>query len=440
MKKLSILMVLSAMVFMLVACVPKQIKVIFDPQNGTDIIELTQDPGLRVNVPDTPTYENHTFLGWFIGDTPFDFNSKLEDNVTIVAKWAKVVRTVSFITYGSAVPAQSVPHGENAGVPGTPTRTHYTFSHWEYNNVVYNFDTPVTQNMVIYAVWIPIVYVVSFETSGGTVIPNQNVNSGGMPIKPNNPEKANHTFDGWYIGETKYEFDTPITGNTIIYARWKEVQYTGYYLGMDGLTGPNLIIFLNNLLEIMTGKNYGFAKVALEVADRDPNNRSNIIEFYTGQSRQGVWSTGGTIWNREHVWPQSLLGSSADENIVNIASDLHNLKPSDPNINSSRGNKWFGTITNTASYLPQRTEIRGDIARMLFYMDIRWDQLVLINLSGVQSPIVYQMGDLQTLLLWHIEDPVDDFERNRNDVIFGYQGNRNPFIDHPELVSKIYNS
>jgi endonuclease I len=60
-------------------------------------------------------------------------------------------------------------------------------------------------------------------------------------------------------------------------------------------------------------------------------------------------------------------------------------------------------------------------------------------LTGLQKPSIYQMGDLQTLLLWHIQDPVDDFERNRNEVIFGYQGNRNPFIDHPELVSKIYN-
>jgi uncharacterized repeat protein (TIGR02543 family) len=439
MKKLSILMVLSAMLLMLVACVPKQIKVIIDPQNGGEIITVTQDPGLRVSVPETPTYTNHTFLGWFIGEVPFDFNTKIEEDVTIIAKWAKVVRTVSFITYGSPVPSQTVPHGDTPTTPGIPTRTHYIFSHWEYNNAVYNFNTPVTQNMVIYAIWTPIVYVVSFETSGGTVIPNQNVNSGGMPIKPNNPEKANHTFDGWYIGETKYEFDTPITGNTVIYARWKEVQYTGYYLGMDGLTGANLIIFLNNLLEQMTGRQYVFGNTALQVTDRDPNNSSRLIEFYTGSSYNAAWD-GGTTWNKEHVWPQSLLGEAAANTVVNIASDLHNLKPSNPAINTSRGNKWYSTSTTTVAYYPERTAIHGDIARILFYMDIRWDQLSLVNLTGLEKPAIFQMGDLQTLLLWHIQDPVDDFERNRNDVIFGYQGNRNPFIDHPELVSKIYNS
>lgn len=439
MKKISIFIVLFLLVLMLVACAEKDIKVTFDPQNGSETTVITLKPDSRVEVPATPTYDNHVFAGWFVGETAFDFNTKLTENTVITAKWTVALRTVKFITNGSSVPQQSVPHGEFATMPANPTRNHYTFSHWEYNDAVYNFNQAVTENIIIYAVWTPIVYQVSFETSGGTLIPNQTVNSGSMPIKPNNPEKENNVFEGWYIGETKYEFDTPITQNTVIYAQWREVEYTGYYLGMDGLTGANLIIFLNNLLEQMTGRQYSFGNTALQVTDRDPNNSSRLIEFYTGNSYNAAWD-GGTTWNKEHVWPQSLLGAKAEPNtIINIATDLHNLKPSNPAINSERSNKWYGTVTNAESYYPSRAEIRGDIARMLFYMDIRWDQLVLVNLTGLQKPSIYQMGDLQTLLLWHIQDPVDDFERNRNDVIYGYQGNRNPFIDHPELVSKVYN-
>ena len=126
--------------------------------------------------------------------------------------------------------------------------------------------------------------------------------------------------------------------------------------------------------------------------------------------------------------------------MVNVASDLHNLKPANPAINTSRSNKWYGPVNSTESYYPSRTAIHGDIARILFYMDIRYDGLSLVNLTGNQKPNTYQMGDLATLLLWHIQDPVDDFERNRNEVLFGYQGNRNPFIDYPELVSIIYYS
>lgn len=439
MKKISIFVLLATFVLMLMACAPKEIKVTIDAQNGTPTTVITLEPSSRVPVPETPVYENFVFAGWYVGETPFDFNVKLEENTVIIAKWTKSLRTVTFITSGSTVPQQSIPHGELATEPADPTRTHYTFSHWELNDESYDFSQPVNQNIILYAVWTPIVYSVSFETSGGTVIPNQTLNSGSLPIKPNNPEKENHTFDGWYIGENKYEFDTPITQNTIIYAKWVEVEYTGYYLGMDGLTGANLIIFLNNLLEDMTGRQYVFGNTALAVTDRDPNNSSRFIEFYTGQSYSATWD-GGNTWNKEHVWPQALLGAKAEPNtVINIASDLHNLKPSNPAINSSRSNKWYGPVTNAESYLPERTAIHGDIARMLFYMDVRYDQLSLVNLTGLQKPSTYQMGDLQTLLLWHIEDPVDDFERNRNNVLFGYQGNRNPFIDHPELVSKIYN-
>ena len=76
-----------------------------------------------------------------------------------------------------------------------------------------------------------------------------------------------------------------------------------------------------------------------------------------------------------------------------------------------------------------RDNHRGDVARILFYMDIRWGDATVLS----------DMGTLSTLLAWHELDPVDDFERNRNEVIYKYQKNRNPFIDHPELASTIYN-
>ena len=71
---------------------------------------------------------------------------------------------------------------------------------------------------------------------------------------------------------------------------------------------------------------------------------------------------------------------------------------------------------------------------MLFYMDVRYDGLTLVD--GV--PATHEMGDLETLLQWHLADPVDDFEYNRNDVIEDYQDNRNPFIDYPHLAYLVY--
>lgn len=206
---------------------------------------------------------------------------------------------------------------------------------------------------------------------------------------------------------------------------------TGYYSTANGLTDSALIQRLRVIINTgYTGKNYDYAGSggALWDTDKDPNHSNNLIEMYTGESRAGVWDSGAT-YNREHIFPQSLLGVSAGG--VNAASDLHNLKPADPNINSSRGNKFYDLVTNTNSYYPTRAEVRGDIARILFYMVIMYDEYSLVN----TIPTVNQMGKLETLLLWHTQDPVDAFEQRRNDRIYFHQGNRNPFIDYPELIN-----
>lgn len=441
MKKTVLLSMLTLFLFMLSACGPKTYEVTIDYMNGTPSEIIKLEEGKRVPVPQDPSYEGYVFGGWFsdIDDQQFSFNTKVAQSFTIYAKWNLQTYTIKFASNGgSIIEDQIVEHGMFVIKPEDPTRAHYTFVEWLADDQPYDFSTPVTSNLILYADYEAIYHNVLFDSAGGTAINTQSVMDGSMATIPAEPTKDGFTFDGWYLGSEPFDFSTRITSLTLLTAKWQENMYSGYYEGMDGLTGTNLIIFLNALLEEMNGRDYEFAKIAIPVSDRDPNNPSNIVEFYTGESRQGAWSSGGTIWNREHVWPQSLLNESAGST-VNSASDLHNLKPSDPNINSSRGNKWFGPVNGTESYLPERTDIRGDIARILFYMDIRYDNLKLVALSGNQVPAKYQMGDLNTLLLWHVQDPVDAFELNRNNVIYGYQGNRNPFIDHPELVGYIYN-
>lgn len=160
--------------------------------------------------------------------------------------------------------------------------------------------------------------------------------------------------------------------------------------------------------------------------------------MYLGTSVDGYWWdengewTG--LWTREHIWPQSLLGEKAGG--INIASDLHNLKPAASSTNSSRGNKWFANTTTTVSYAP-RDAVKGDIARILFYMVVMYDYLTLIETDSVE-PVVHEMGDLSTITSWLTLDTVDDFERNRNETIFGIQYNRNPFIDYPYFYQMIY--
>ena len=225
-----------------------------------------------------------------------------------------------------------------------------------------------------------------------------------------------------------------------------------YYALAIGKTGESLKTTLNDIIDNHTQLSYDAVWDGLRYTDEDPNNTNNVILLYTGRS-QSKLTNGGLVndWNREHVFAKSHgdFGTA-----VGAGTDLHHLRPTDVSVNSSRGNLDFdmgGTLHSEAtlckfdsdSWEP-RDSVKGDVARMLFYMAVRYEgedgelDLELNNLtSNTTAPY---MGKLSTLLLWNSEDPVDDFERNRNDVIYTkYQHNRNPFIDHSEWANLIFN-
>lgn len=165
-------------------------------------------------------------------------------------------------------------------------------------------------------------------------------------------------------------------------------------------------------------------------------------------------------WNREHLWSRSHgVGNSGKDN-----TDLHHLRPSDCTVNSARSNLYFGacgtavpssqctspahaeaasdTEKDRATFLPP-VNVRGDIARAILYMDLRYEgdegstTLDLVVSDCPESvPDGAGMGYLSQLLQWHLEDPPDEEERERNrKVCTEWQGNRNPFIDYPDLAS-----
>lgn len=225
---------------------------------------------------------------------------------------------------------------------------------------------------------------------------------------------------------------------------------TGYYADAEGLTGVALKQALHNIIDDHQEISYANAWEALRNTDEDPNNPNNVLLLYTGKSIS-KYDNGGLVdeWNREHVWPQSKgdFGTT-----MGTGTDLHALRPTDVTVNSSRQNLDFdnggsihpeapNTFYDGDSWEP-RDEVKGDIARMVFYMAVRYEgdagevDLEVLDQVEVNGPY---LGKLSTLKEWHEQDPVDAFERNRNEIVFGsYQGNRNPFIDNPEYVEAIW--
>ncbi len=225
--------------------------------------------------------------------------------------------------------------------------------------------------------------------------------------------------------------------------------YTGMYEGANGLYGDELKSFLHNLIDNHTVLSYTALWDALSYTDEDPNNPDNVILIYSQVSIDEDLNGGDTNeWNREHVWPRS----HGDLEDTPANTDLHHIRPSYVTVNSLRGNLDFdegGSLVEKttdaykdADSFEPPDEVKGDIARMLFYMAVRYEgdvpnevDLEINNLVNNDGPFI---GRLSILLIWNEMDPPDEFEQRRNDRIEELQGNRNPFIDHPEFAEYIF--
>jgi len=195
---------------------------------------------------------------------------------------------------------------------------------------------------------------------------------------------------------------------------------------------------------------------ASKATDVNPDDATEIILIYGYTDDNSTTAktddidnqnTGGTTgWNREHTYPRS-LGTPSFENSDTPGSDAHHLRPSNPTMNSTRGNQLFadgsGNAGNVTSGWYPGDEWKGDIARMMMYMYLRYGSQCLPKNVGVGSTNAVDSNMINLFLDWNAEDPVSDFEDTRNtyheNTSNTYaQGNRNPFIDNPYLATLIW--
>ncbi|MGM7634687.1 endonuclease [Bacillus sp. Hm123] len=251
------------------------------------------------------------------------------------------------------------------------------------------------------------------------------------------------------VAVTATDGKASITASFGVTVKAEEVPSDDYYKDAYGKTGSDLKAALHEIIDDHTQLSYSDVWQALRETDEDPNNPNNVILLYSGKSRSKSLN-GGDMgdWNREHVWAKSHgdFGTSKGP-----GTDIHHLRPTDVRINSTRGNLDFdnggssvsdcnGCYRSSNSWEPP-DRVKGDVARMIFYMAVRYESGDRVDLelnerlNNGKNPY---HGKKSVLLEWHKQDPVDDFEKNRNNVIQEWQGNRNPFIDHPEWAAMIW--
>lgn len=232
----------------------------------------------------------------------------------------------------------------------------------------------------------------------------------------------------------------------------------GYYNSATG-TGAALKSQLHDIIDGHTIQTYGEARSYLQVTDADPDNPGHILLVYDRVSLD-VSGLGGSIpgwdsgvsWNREHTWPKALGVGDCSNNDSNrpSCSDLHQLRPATNPVNTSRSNldfggafgQPFGRVSDGGTKWYPGDADAGMIARQEFYMAVRYDgsdaNTVDLELAETGSS-AGRLGRLSRMIEWHFAAPPDEFERRRNDVIYdNYQGNRNPFVDHPEWVWSVF--
>ncbi len=241
---------------------------------------------------------------------------------------------------------------------------------------------------------------------------------------------------------------------------WPGTIPADYYSGTQGLEGDELKDRLNDIIQDHREFPYTSATTdvwdILKQTDRDLLNPEHVRLLYTSRSRDAEAEyDNGRGWTREHVWAKSHGNFGTTKG---AGTDVHALRPVDASVNSARNNKDFdnggeeyidgnfpsGNYGDEDSWEPA-DNVKGDVARMIFYMAVRYegegDELDLQVIESVDTYPLAKHGNLSTLLEWHELDPVDSWERRRNDIIFEqFQGNRNPFIDHPEFVALIWSN
>ncbi len=236
------------------------------------------------------------------------------------------------------------------------------------------------------------------------------------------------------------------------------VGQQSYYNDVDlSLTGQDLYFELQNKIsQFNTEYIYGDYRDDLLITDENPSNGSEVLLVYgyndndsdctTDRTRSDILFGGDVCeYNREHVFPRSVANppmGDANNGSGGIVADPHNLRPTDVQRNGTRGSKRFtsgngnSSIVNSNFWYPG-DEWKGDVARAMMYMYVRYGDRCLPSLVGTGET----QGDtdmLQLFLQWNADDPVSDFEEQRNPIFENTYGSRNPFIDNPVLATIIW--
>ncbi len=290
-KKRTIIIVIG--VVLIIACLViyfifdnKKYTITFDSDGGSVVEKQIVKRGEKVNKPTDPTRDGYIFIEWDLGSSIYDFSAKVTRNLILKAIWkeqegGKVTYVVNFNTDGgNSVSNQIINKDGTITKPQDPVRDGYKFLGWYSNNVLFDFNTPVTTNLELVAKWEKAKdnsttgtttttkktttkkndttnttttkktttntteakkYTVKFDSNGGSKVSSKEVTSGSKVSKPSNPTRTGYKFSGWTLNNKAYDFNSKVTSNITLVAKWTAKTYTVKVSSVDAYSPARIL-------------------------------------------------------------------------------------------------------------------------------------------------------------------------------------------------------
>lgn len=329
----------------------------FDSQGGTTISDQTIKRGEKATKPTNPTKENNEFIEWRLNNVAYDFNSVVDKNITLVAAWNQIVNRTVRVNIEDKEYSATVRDGELLNVESLniPPKEGYYIKYYDENSEELDLSAPVTADMNLTAQYIEIIVrTVKFNSNGGSKVEDVKVNDGNTIASPSST-KDGYILDGWYLGEEKFDFTTPITKDITLKARWNDGPRINVIFMVDGTVYKTLATKENTTVtkpSNPTKKGYRFVEWQLD---------GNAFDFKTKITTEITLNAVFEEVTSFKVTFNKDNGSANETKTVNAGDKV--TKPSDP---KKSGYKFIEWRLNGTKF-DFNTPINEDITLKAYY-------------------------------------------------------------------------
>jgi uncharacterized repeat protein (TIGR02543 family) len=309
-------------------------KVVFDSKGGTAITEQIVKKGEKAVKPVDPVKENSDFIEWQLGGVAYNFNSVVDKDITLVAAWNEFVNRVVKVNLEGNDYTTNVRDGQtvNLDALNLPSKDGYYIKFTNENNEEVNINNPVTSDMNLTAQYVQIVtYTVKFNSNGGSKVDDVKVNEGTTVTEPTSTRDG-YILDGWYLGEQKFDFSTPITKDITLKARWNDGPKINVIFKVDDTVYKTVPTKENTTVSKPsnpTKKGYRFVEWQLDGNAFD--FKTKITAEITLTAKFEEVTTAKVTFNKDN-------GSSNEVKTVNVGDKVS--KPSDPKKSGYKFKEW----------------------------------------------------------------------------------------------------